>query len=130
MSRSRLIIIVAILFLAAGVFFAYYQRWEYAKRLEVIKQESATLNKIAALKSLWAAKGMQKRLHTLFNRVPKEKIERLKITRNKADIKIVFLDEKEINYLITKLAMLPLSFKKLTITRSGNQFTLETLCVW
>jgi len=130
MSRSRIVTLLAILFVVAGIFFALYEKREYTKRLEEIKQESAEVEKIVALKTLWSAKGMQKRLKTLFSRVPKEKIERLKLERNKADIKINSLDEKEINYLLTKLAMLPLSFKKLTVAKSGNQFILETLCVW
>ena len=130
MSRSRIVTLLAILFVVAGIFFAVYEKREYTKRLEEIKQESAEVKKIVALKTLWSAKGMQKRLKTLFSRVPKEKIERLKLERNKADIKINSLDEKEINYLLTKLAMLPLSFKKLTVAKSGNQFILETLCVW
>ena len=130
MSRSRIITLFTILFVVAGVLFAVYEKREYTKRLEEIKQESAEVKKIAALKTLWSAKGMQKRLRTLFSRVPKEKIERLKIERNKADIKINSLNEKEINYLLTKLAMLPLSFKKLNVVKSGNQFVLETLCVW
>ena len=130
MSRARVITLLAILFVAAGIFFALFEKQEYTKRLETIKQERAEIKKIAALKTLWGAKGMQKRLHTLFNRVPKEKIERLEIKRNKVDIKIKSLNEKEINYLITKLAMLPVSFKKLMITKNGNSFTLETQCVW
>jgi len=130
MSRSRIVTLLAILFVVAGIFFAVYEKREYTKRLEEIKQESAEVKKIVALKTLWSAKGMQKRLKTLFSRVPKEKIERLKLERNKADIKINSLDEKEINYLLTKLAMLPLSFKKLTVVKGGNHFILETLCVW
>ena len=130
MSRVRAVTLLAILFVIAGIFFALYQKQEYGKRLEEIKQERAEIKKIVALKTLWGAKGIQKRLHTLFSRVPKEKIERLEIKRNKVDIKINFLNEKEINYLITKLAMLPVSFKKLIITKTGNLFTLETQCVW
>jgi len=130
MSRGKIITLLAILFMVGGVFFSIYEKREYTKHLEMVKQESADVKKIAALKTLWSAKGMQKRLHTLFNRVPKEKIERLKIERNKADIKINSLSDREMNYLLSKLAMLPLSFKKLTIVKSGNSFILETLCVW
>ncbi len=130
MSRARAVTLLAILFVIAGIFFAIYQKQTYTKRLAQIEQERVEIKKIAALKTLWGAKGMQKRLHKLFSRVPKEKIERLEIKRNKVDIKINFLNEKEINYLITKLAMLPVSFKKLMITKTGNLFTLETQCVW
>ncbi len=130
MSRARVITLLAILFVIAGIFFALYQKQTYTKRLAQIKQERAEIKKIVALKMLWGAKGIQKKLHTLFSRVPKEKIERLKIKRNKVDIKINSLNEKEINYLITKLAMLPVSFKKLMITKNGNSFILETQCVW
>ena len=130
MSKGRIVTLLAILFVVAGIFFTIYEKREYAKRLEAVKQESAEVKKIVSLKTLWGAKGMQKKLHTLFQRVPKEKIERLKIERNKVDIKINSLNEREINYLLTKLAMLPLSFKKLIVVKSGNSFILETLCVW
>ncbi len=130
MSKSRVLILLSLLFLVGGILFFNYEKRAYNKRVQEISQESAEIEKITALKSLWSAKGMQKKLRTLFNRVPKTKIERLKIKRNSADIKISGLNEKEINYLLTKLAMMPLSFKKLSIVKSGNYFILETLCVW
>ena len=130
MSKGRLITLFAILFLVAGIIFAYYQKQNYTKQLEVLKQERVELQKIAALKTLWGAKGMQGKLKKLFNSVPKAKIERLDIKRNKVDAKIFSLSDREINRLLTKLAMLPLSFKKLKVVKSGNQFVLETQCVW
>lgn len=130
MSRARIVTLLAILFVVGGIFFSLYEKQQYTKRLEEIRQESAEIKKITALKKLWSIKGMQKQLRTLFNRVPKEKVEHLKIERNKAEIKINSLNEREINYLLTKLAMLPVSFKKLIVVKSGNQFILETLCVW
>ncbi|HGZ71167.1 MAG TPA: hypothetical protein ENL00_03410 [Nitratifractor sp.] len=130
MSKNRVVILLALLILAGGILFLIYEKKSYMQRVAQIKQERAEIEKIATLKSLWGAKGMQKKLHILFKRVPTANQERLKIERNKADIKIHSLNEKQINYLLTKLAMLPVSFKKLNITRSGSSFTLEALCVW
>jgi ABC-type anion transport system duplicated permease subunit len=130
MSKNRVVTLLALLVLAAAILFLFYEKRHYSQRVAEIKQERAQIEKIATLKTLWGAKGMQKKLNLLFKRVPNANRERLKIDRNKADIKIHSLNEKQINYLLTKLAMLPVSFKKLNITRSGNSFTLEALCVW
>jgi len=130
MSRDRLIMLLALLFLVASILFFFYQKKGYTKRFEEIKQEKIQVEKTAALKRLWSTKGMQKKLHNLFKRVPKAKVERLKIERTKVNIKLNSLSDKEINYLLTKLAILPVEFKKLNIVKSGNSFILEALCAW
>lgn len=130
MSKNSIATLLALIFLAGAVGFSYYQKQEFKKRLLEIKQESTQIEQTVALRSLWSAKGMQKKIKAIVNKIPKAKQERFKITRGKADIKLNSLSQRELNTLLSKLAMLPLRFKSLSVVKSGNAFILEIKCVW
>jgi ribosomal protein L17 len=130
MSKNTIVIALFSLFLAASILFSLSQKKSYEKSLKNLKEESIQVEHIAALQSLWKAKGMKSKIEKIIKLAPSSKIERFNIKRGSADIKLNSLTDKEFNKILTKLAMLPLQFKKLQIVRSGNQFILECLCVW
>jgi hypothetical protein len=130
MSKNAIVLAISALFLAASILFSITQKSNYKKALNSIKQESAQVEKIAALQQLWKAKGMKSKVEKVLNLAPASKKERLAIKRGKADIKLNSLTDRELNKILTKLSMLPLQFKKLQIVRSGEEFVLECLCVW
>lgn len=130
MSKNKLVSLLVSLFVIAGIAFSVYQKRAYQKGVQEIEKKKTEIQKVVTLQHLWKVKGAQKRLHKIFDSIPKSKVERLKIERTKADIKINLLSEKEINHLLSKLAMLPVSIKKLNIAKDGNLFILETLCEW
>ena len=130
MSKNAIIIALSALFLVASILFSVTQKKSYVNSLTNIKEESAQVEHIAALQQLWKAKGMKSKIEKIINTASKSKIERFNVKRGKADIKLNSLTDREFNKILTKLAMLPLQFKKLQIVRSGEQFILECLCVW
>ena len=130
MSKNYIYIIVASLFLIASILFSFMQKKEYKNSLNSIKQERLEIQKIASLKELWSAKGMKSKLEKILNIIPKSKRETLLIKRSRAEFKLNSLTDAEINRVLSKLAKLPLQFKNLLITRSGDQFIMESKCVW
>ena len=130
MSKSGLYIIVALIFLIASILFSFTQKKEYYKSLELVKQERQELEKTIALKELWSAKGIKSKMEKILNSIPKAKKVNYKYKRGRVEFKLNSLTDKEINRVLSKLAKMPIQFKKLLITRSGDNFILECLCVW
>jgi len=130
MSKNSIFIVVATLFLIGSLTFDFNQKSKFGNSLKQIKNERAEIEHIASLQQLWSAKGIKSKLDKVLKLVSSNKKERFLVKRSKADIKLNALTDKELNKVLTKLAMLPVQFKKLLVTRSGEEFILECLCVW
>ena len=130
MSKNSIFILVATLVLVASVLFSFMQKRAYEQSLSNINYERQELKKIVSLKSLWGAKGLKSKIEKVLNTVPSSKQLKLKIKRGKAEFKFNSLSDVELNRVLSKLAKLPVQFKNLLITRSGDQFIMECKCVW
>ena len=130
MSKNLLIVVVSALVLIASIGFSITQKRAYHKNLTEIKEQIAEIKSVAALQDLWKAKGIKSKIGRILNIVPNSKKVTTKIDRAKATLKFVNLSDRELNKLISKLAMLPIEFKDLKITRSNQNFSMECLCVW
>jgi len=129
-SKNRILLIVSTIFLVVSIFFALSQKRSFNTSLANLKEEYIQIQHTAKLKELWSAKGIKSKLTKISTLVDNSKKERFLLKRNKADIAFKSLNEKELNKLLSKLAMLPLQFKKLMVERGGDNFKLECLCVW
>jgi len=130
MNKNIILIAISLLFLVGSIIFSYLQKKNYYNSLNRVKQESIEVKEVASLQQLWKAKGIKKRIQRVIGPIAPAKKERVNFKRNKVDIKLNTLTDKELNRVLTKLSTLPLQFKKLKIVRSGDEFILECLCVW
>jgi preprotein translocase subunit SecF len=129
MNKNIVLLAISSIFLIASIAFSYMQKKSFNASLERIKQEKFEVKEVASLQQLWKAKGIKSKIQKILNSLPSSK-KSLTFERNKVNIKLKNLSDRELNKVLTKLAMLPIQFKNLRILRSGELFTLECLCVW
>ncbi len=130
MSKNLLIVVVSALILVASIGFTITQKRAYNKSLTEVQEQISEIKSVAALQDLWKAKGIKSKIGRILNIVPNSKRVATKIDRAKATLKFINLNDRELNKLLSKLAMLPIEFKDLKITRSNQNFSMECLCVW
>ena len=130
MSKNILIVVVSALILVASIGFSITQKRAYNKSLIEVQKQISEIKSVAALQDLWKAKGIKSKIGRILNIVPNNKRVTTKIDRAKATLKFINLNDRELNKLLSKLAMLPIEFKDLKITRSNQNFSMECLCVW
>jgi CBS-domain-containing membrane protein len=126
LSRGSLIILASLLFLAGSVFFSYKAKKDYLTQVQNLKQEIKEVRQTKDLQRLWRANSMKSKLEKALASFNKK----LKINRKKATISASNLDYKTLNKMLNKLASLPLQFRDLKVTKSGDKFNLECVCVW
>ncbi len=130
MNKNLIALAAATLFLIISILFSYSQKSNLEVESVKIAKDIKEVKYTQELKNLWKGKGTKRKVESVINSIVASKIERSNIKRGKADIKLNAMSDKEINRVLTKLAMLPISFKRLQIVRSGDEFILECLCVW
>ena len=130
MNKNLIALAAATLFLIISILFSYSQKSSLEVESAKIAKDIKEVKYTQELKNLWKGKGTKRKVESVINSIVASKIERSNIKRGKADIKLNAMSDKEINRVLTKLAMLPISFKRLQIVRSGDEFILECLCVW
>jgi hypothetical protein len=130
MNKNILVVAISFAFLFASVIFSFTQKSALNDTIKRVKQESFEVNQVASLQNLWKAKGIKSKIENILKTLPSSKKERVNFKRNKVDIKLNNLSDKELNRVLTKLVMLPVQFRGLNITRNKEEFILECLCVW
>ena len=130
MNKNILVVAISFAFLFASVIFSFTQKSALTNTIKRVKQESFEVNQVASLQNLWKAKGIKSKIENILKTLPSSKKERVNFKRNKVDIKLNNLSDKELNRVLTKLVMLPVQFRGLNITRNKEEFILECLCVW
>jgi len=130
MSKNLLIVVISLIFLIASIAFDFMQKRVYVKTKTEVETQVAEIKSVAALQDLWKAKGIKSKIERILNRVPKNKKANVKISRAKATINLSNLTDKELNRVLSKLAMLPIEFKTLNIKRANQNYSMECVCVW
>jgi len=130
MSKNGLIITLSALFLIASAIYSYTQKKSYTKAVQEATIQANEIEQVAQLQKLWGAKGVISKLHRVLKSVSDNKKIGIKIDRSKAKLGFGNLTDKELNKILSSLAKLPIQFKSLNITRSGEKYSMECLCVW
>jgi len=126
-SKSSLIVVGSIIFLALSVLFSYRAKTQFLEENKRVKQEIVELKETKDLQNLWRAKEMKSKLNKAlasFNS------KYLQIERNKATLKANNLNYTQLNKMLNKLASLPLQFSELKVDKTGDNFNLECKCIW
>ena len=118
------------LFLAGSIAYSISMKNSYIKSVQEVKAKVSEIESVAALQKLWSAKGEIKKINSILKALPDAKKVGIDIKRSKASLNFVNLTDKELNRILTKLAMQPVRFQKLKISRSGEKYSMECLCVW
>ena len=129
-SKNVIALIVGLLFLIGSIFYSVSMKSSYKTSLQESKAKVDEIKKVASLQRLWKAKGEIKKINTILQSVPNSKKAGVTVKRSKAILNFKNLTDKELNKILTKLAMQPIQFKKLKISRSGENYSMECLCVW
>jgi len=129
MNKNILMLLVSGVVLLGAIGFDYKAKKDYNQNVNLALNQAKEVENIAQLQNLWSAKGVVKKLNNFLNTIPSNK-KRVAINRKKATISFIDMNERELNRALSKLASLPIKFNSLNITRSGNKFSLECLCVW
>jgi len=130
MNKNALIITLSALFLIASAIYSYSQKKSYTKAVQEANIQANEIEQVAQLQKLWGAKGVISKLHRVLKNVSDNKKIGVKIDRTKAKLGFGNLTDKELNKILSSLAKLPIQFKSLNITRSGEKYSMECLCVW
>ena len=132
MSISKNIIALGVgaLFLVASVVYSFSMKRDYNRSVQEITAQIGEIKSVAALQKLWSAKGESRKINSILQTVPNAKKAGIDVKRSKASLNFVNLTDKELNRVLTKLAMQPIQFKKLKISRSGEKYSMECLCDW
>lgn len=129
MNKNLILLTISLIFLIGSIAFSFTQKKEFANSLERVKKDTLEVNSVASLQQLWKAKGVKSKIEKILKPIASSK-KSLLFKRSKVEIKLKNLSDRELNRVLTKLAMLPISFRKLQVVRKGEQFSLECLCVW
>ena len=129
MNKNLILLTISLIFLIGSIAFSFTQKKEFANSLERVKKDTLEVNSVASLQQLWKAKGVKSKIEKILKPIASSK-KSLLFKRSKVEIKLKNLSDRELNRVLTKLAMLPISFRKLQVVRRGEQFSLECLCVW
>ena len=130
MSKNLLIVVAALLILIASIAFDISQRRAYYQNQAKVQKEIDEIKSIAAMQKLWKAKGIKSKINRILNSIPANKRKNVKISRSKAELNLSNLSDRELNKVLSKLAMLPIEFKSLNIKRDNQNYSMECLCVW
>lgn len=129
-SKNFIALGVGALFLAGSIAYSITMKNNYIKSVQEVKAQVSEIESVASLQKLWSAKGEIKKINSILKAIPNAKKVGIDIKRSKASLNFVNLTDKELNRILTKLAMQPIQFKKLKISRSGEKYSMECLCVW
>ena len=129
-SKNAIAVGLSALFLVGSVFYAKSMKKSYTTSTKEAKVQGAEIESVASLQKLWSAKGEIKKINNILKTIPNEKKSHVSVKRSKALLNFVNLTDRELNKILTKLAMQPLQFEKLKISRSGENYSMECLCVW
>ena len=129
-SKNFIALGVGVLFLAGSIAYSITMKNNYIKSVQEVKAQVSEIESVASLQKLWSAKGEIKKINSILKAIPNAKKVGIDIKRSKASLNFVNLTDKELNRILTKLAMQPIQFKKLKISRSGEKYSMECLCVW
>lgn len=130
MSKNLLIVVAALLILIASIAFDISQRRAYYQNQAKVQKEIDEIKSVAAMQKLWKAKGIKSKINRILNSIPANKRKNVKISRSKAQLNLSNLSDRELNKVLSKLAMLPIEFKSLNIKRDNQNYSMECLCVW
>ena len=129
-SKNAIAIGLSALFLIASIAYSLTMKNSYTRSVQEAKVQGLEIESVASLQKLWGAKGEIKKINTILQSVSNDKKVGIDVKRSKASFNFVNLTDRELNKILTKLAMQPVQFKKLKINRSGENYSLECLCVW
>ena len=130
MSKNVLIVTLSTLFLIASTIYSYTQKKSYQKAVQEATIQANEIEQVAQLQKLWSAKGIIGKLNRVLQNIPSNKKAGSRVGRKKANLHLSNLTDKELNRVLSSLAKLPVQFKTLNITRDGEKYLLECLCVW
>ena len=130
MNKNILIVALSALFLLGSIVYDFTQKRAFNKTVQEVKEQKAEITSVGAMQDLWGAKGVISKLKRALNAIPPQKRAIAQIKRSKAKIVLQNLTDKELNRVLSKLAMLPVQFKNLNIQRTGENYSMECLCVW
>jgi len=129
-SKNMIALAIGVIFLIGSIFYGITMKSSYQKSLKESKVKIDEIKTVASLQRLWKAKGEIKKINNILQSLPSSKKTNVSVKRSKATLGFVNLTDKELNKILTKLAMQPIQFKKLKILRSGEKYSMECLCVW
>ncbi len=130
MNKNLLIVVAALLILIASIAFDISQRRAYYQNQAKVQKEIDEIKSVAVMQKLWKAKGIKSKINRILNSIPANKRKNVKISRSKAQLNLSNLSDRELNKVLSKLAMLPIEFKSLNIKRDNQNYSMECLCVW
>ena len=130
MSKNLLIVVVSAIILLGSIAFDISQRRAYYNNQAKVQKDIDEIKNVAALQKLWKAKGIKSKLNRILNSIPSSKKQNVKISRSKVELNLKNLSDRELNKVLSKLAMLPIEFKSLNIKRDNQNYSMECLCVW
>jgi hypothetical protein len=126
-NRGSILILAALIFLGGSILYNYKTKSFYKSESKRVALEQKEVLQTKDLQKLWRAKGMKSKLEKALAQF---RSKSLKIERKKAIIDAKNLNYTELNKMLNKLASLPLQFRDLVVSRSGDNFNLECTCVW
>ncbi len=129
-SKNMIALAVGFMVLIGSIFYSITMKKSYQKSLQEAKTQIVEIKSVASLQKLWKAKGEIKKINKILQFVPSNKKAEITVKRSKAILNFKNLTDKELNKILTKLAMQPIQFRKLNISRSGEKYSMECLCVW
>ncbi|MBN2825379.1 MAG: hypothetical protein JXQ76_08655 [Campylobacterales bacterium] len=95
-----------------------------------INEAKMQVSQIIALQELWGDKALSKKIKSLENMVPKEKVESFSIKSKKLNALYKSLSIDELNRLANKVASLAIVIDKFNLTKEDKTYRLELVCKW
>ena len=127
--RNEIILGAAILFFLAALLFKYERKTEVLSSQKQIQKELTELRDLEAMKNIWGAKGIPKKVQRLQTLAPASKVSWHKEAK-KLSASFNNLSGRELNNVLNKILNLPVVIELLDITKTGKTYRLECKCKW
>jgi len=120
----------ALLFLLAAWGFKSYETQRLERTREEVTQTQRQVRETLALKRLWEAKGIDKKIEGLKKLIPAANRKKFLKKKRSLEIRSTDLEGRQLNRILSKIGALPLQVKTLRISRKKDRYTLECRCKW
>ena len=127
--QNELIALAALVLMLGMYMYKNSQVNAQSQSASTTKQTVGELKEVVALKKVWGAKKITKKLKKLKEMIPESKVQWSKKSK-KVTASYRGLTPNELNKLTTKILNLPIVIRKLDVKKMGASYDVEFKCKW
>jgi len=127
--QNELIALMAFLLMFGAYLYKYGQISSQEEYMSGVKNSMEEIKEVIALQKIWSDKKTAQKVSKLQTLIPASKVN-WSSKNKKVTAMYKGLSAGELNTLITKILILPVEIKKLTVQNKASSYDVEFQCKW